>query len=122
MKFGEFVKNIRIEKKNQTLREFCLSNDLDAGNHSKLERGRLAPPSSEEKLIELAETLAIPKDSDDWRMFFDLAAASRGQFPRDLLNDQEVLDKLPVLFSTLRGQRVPSEKLKELVNFVRRGE
>jgi transcriptional regulator with XRE-family HTH domain len=121
MTFGDFVKERRIRQK-QTLRHFCESNGLDAGNHSKLERGRLAPPSSEEKLVELAHALAVQAGSDDWRTFFDLAAAARGQFPKDLLSDEEVLDKLPVLFSTLRGQRVSPEKLEELVNFVRRGE
>ena len=41
--FGRFFKAIRL-KTGQSLRQFCLANGLDAGNTSKLERGKLPPP------------------------------------------------------------------------------
>ena len=52
------------------------------------------------------------------RQFFDLAAAEKGRIPEDL-QTEEVLDKLPILFRTLRGQKVPDDKLDELVDLVR---
>lgn len=119
MTFGSFIKDRRIELR-QTLRRFCEAHDLDAGNHSKLERGLLPPPAGEDKLAALAGHLELKKGSDDWRTFFDLAAAAKGQIPKDLLGDEEVLEKLPVLFRTLRGERVPADKLDALVDMIRR--
>jgi hypothetical protein len=51
---------------------------------------------------------------------FDVAAATRGEIPRDLLTDAELVEKLPVLFRTLRGQPVSPEKLDELAELIRR--
>ena len=47
--------------------------------------------------------LDLVEGSTEWQDFFDLAAASLGQFPKDLLDDKEVVEKLPLLFRTLRG-------------------
>ncbi len=119
MVFGEFIKDLRI-RSGQTLRRFCDAHQLDAGNYSKLERGLFPPPTGEEKLLQLARLLGLKPGTDDWSTFFDLAAAAKGQLPRDLLNDEEIVSKLPVLFRTLRGEPVPAEKLDELIDFIKR--
>ena len=116
--FGQFFKAKRLEL-GLTLRKFCLMNNLDPGNISKLERGRMQPPQNEEKLKEYAEMLNIKPESDDWQTFFDLAAAEAGRVPQDLLSDEEVLSKLPVLFRTLRGQQVSDEELEELIKMIK---
>lgn len=118
-KFGEFFKTVRA-RHNISLREFCLENGFDPGNISRLERGLLSPPESHDKLEAYAKCLGIKKGSDDWYTFFDLAAAERGRIPDDVLNDEEIVDKLPVLFRTLRGQRVDDEDLEDLVQRIRR--
>lgn len=114
--FGAFFKAKRLEL-DMSLREFCQQNGLDAGNLSRMERGLLAPPQAE-RLAAYAEMLGIAEGSDDWYELFDLAAAERGKIPDDL-QTEEVLDKLPILFRTLRGQKVPDEKLDELVDLMR---
>ena len=119
MTFGEFIKDRRI-RGGLTLRRFCEAHQLDAGNYSKLERGLFPPPTGEEKMLELAKALGLKPGTDDWSMFFDLAAAAKGQFPKDLLSDEEVVNKLPVLFRTLRGEPVPPEKMDELIDFIKR--
>ena len=119
--FGEFFKQKRIAL-GVTLRQFCQENGLDAGNISKLERGLLPPPQTREKLEEYARLLKIKKGSDDWYQFFDLAAAETGRIPEELLAKREIVDKLPILFRTLRGQKVPEEKLDELIKKIKRGE
>ena len=42
---------------------------------------------------------------------FDAAAAERGEIPADLYVGFEVVDKLPVLFRTLRAKQVSAENL-----------
>ena len=48
--------------------------------------------------------------SDEWFQLFDLAAAERGQVPEDIMSDEELVDKLPVLFRTMRATQVSPEK------------
>lgn len=117
--FGEFFRELRA-KEQLSLREFCLANGFDPGNISRLERGLLPPPEREEKVEIYARALRIKKGSDDWVNFFDLAAAERGRIPKDVMDDEELVKKLPVLFRTLRNQRTDSETLKELAERIRR--
>jgi transcriptional regulator with XRE-family HTH domain len=116
--FGEFFKACRIAIK-KTLRQFCFENGLDPGNISKLERGLLPPPQSREKLEEYASCLKIKKGSDGWYTFFDLAAAETGKIPEDIMEKEKIEDKLPILFRTLRGQKVSDENLEKLIKMLR---
>jgi transcriptional regulator with XRE-family HTH domain len=118
--FGSYFKELRI-KRRLTLRQFCETSGLDPGNISKLERGLLPPPQSKEKLEQYAQALGLRKGSSVWYEFFDLAAASRGQIPEEILADDRLVKKLPVLFRTLRGEKVPERKLDELIETIRKG-
>lgn len=119
VRFGEFFKKRRIALR-KTLRQFCRDNGLDAGNISRLERGLLQPPQGRETLEAYAKLLKLKKGSDDWFAFFDLAAAATGRIPQELLDDEDVFDKLPILFRTLRGQKVPDDQLDELIRAIRK--
>jgi len=116
--FGEYFKASRIAIK-KTLRQFCIGNGLDPGNISKLERSLLPPPQSREKLEEYAGYLKIKKGSDGWYTFFDLAAAETGKIPDDIMAKEKIEDKLPILFRTLRGQKVSDENLEKLIKILR---
>lgn len=117
--FDKRLKELRM-RTGMTLREFCLKNGFDPGNYSRLERGMFPPPQREDLLAKYATALGLDRGSDEWLEFFDIAAASRGEIPHDLLTDEQVLAKLPLLFRTLRGGQVESQKLDELVEKVRR--
>lgn len=116
--FGEFFKKKRIGI-GKTLRQFCIENNLDPGNISRLERGILTPPTSEKKLEHYARCLKIKKGSDDWYEFFDLAHASAGRIPEEILSDEDLVSKLPLVFRTLRGQKLTKEQLNKLVKELR---
>ncbi len=118
--FGAFAKELRI-RQGLTLREFCSQNKLDAGNYSRIERGVFRPPSDTQKLEQYATALGLKPGEDDWIEFFDAAAASRGEFPQDLLSDEEVVAKLPVLFRTMRAKPISPESLDGLIDRIRRG-
>ncbi len=118
--FGSYFKELRI-KRRLTLRQFCERFGFNPGNISKLERGLLPPPQSKGKLEQYAEALNLRKGSSAWYEFFDLAAASRGQIPEEILADDRLVKKLPVLFRTLRGEKVPEKKLDELIETIRKG-
>lgn len=119
--FGHFFKEMRL-RTGLSLRQFCIKHSFDPGNISRIERGIASPPQSREKLAEYASDLCIDKDSDDWYDFFDYAAAATGRIPQDVMSDEELVKKLPVIFRTLRGQKLSVEKLRELAESVRTSE
>jgi transcriptional regulator with XRE-family HTH domain len=118
--FGDFIKRARV-KTRESLRDFCGKHGFDPGNYSKMERGLSAPPQREELLERYAQALGFQRNTDDWIEFFDLAAASHGQLPKDLMLEEEVIGKLPVLFRTLRGTKVCPSKLDDLIEMIRKG-
>ena len=117
--FGEFFKEKRISHR-ETLRQFCAENKLDPGNVSRLERGLMPPPQGSDKLEEYARFLDIRKGSDDWYTFFDLARIEAGRIPEALLKNESVAASLPILFRTLRGQKISEKKLEKLVELIKK--
>lgn len=116
--FGAFFHAKRMAT-GLTLRQFCLKHGLDPGNISKLERGLLPPPESRKKLEQYACSLGLEPGSGDWFEFFDLAAAERGRIPEELMEDKKIVQKLPAVFRTLRGDQVNEHVLDELVRVIR---
>lgn len=116
--FGDFFKELRL-RQGQTLREFCSANNFNPGNISKLERGILPPPQSDEKLAEYALALGIKKASSDWFEFFDLAAAGAGTIPSDIRENSEIVHRLPAFFRTLRDKKLSVEKLDALIKRIK---
>ncbi|MEX1027554.1 MAG: transcriptional regulator [Candidatus Paceibacterota bacterium] len=119
-RFGELLKEFRLAK-GLSLREFCSQNGFDAGNYSKLERGRFPAPDSDERVEVYAAALGLKEGGDEWFSLFDAAAAERGRLPSDLLSDDETIDKLPALFRTIRNeQQSGGIDLDALVERIRR--
>ncbi|MFH2031807.1 MAG: hypothetical protein ABIJ40_14505 [Bacteroidota bacterium] len=119
MTFGMLIKNKRIEL-NYSLREFCIKFKHDPSNWSKVERDLLYPPDDEDTLRIWAEQLNIVFGSKEWFEFYDMAFLSRKKIPKDLLSDDEVIEKLPLFFRTLRGQKPSEEELKSLADLLKK--
>lgn len=108
--FGEYLRQARSRQR-LTLRQFCQRTGLDPGNVSRIERGLMTAPESEEVLLRFATGLGVRKATNEWQELLDRAAASRGELPRDLAADKGVVSALPLLFRTLRGQKLTPELL-----------
>lgn len=117
MTFGTFIKDARL-KAGLTLRGFCRVMSVDPGNWSKIERGILPPPKSQRVLSKIATTLKITEGSEAWHELFDLATI--GFIPPELLDDRSVVDKLPVFFRTLRGEKPARKELEDLIEKIKR--
>ena len=76
--FGAFFRSKRISL-GFTLRSFCERYSYDPGNISRLERNILSPSIVRQKLEGYALSLKIPRDSEEWTTFFDLAHAAKGR-------------------------------------------
>ena len=49
----------------------------------------------------------------------DTAAASAGQVPQDILDDEALAAKLPVLFRTIRGEKLTEKQLDKVAELMR---
>ena len=90
--FGAFFKELRI-KQEMTLRQFCDAHGYDAGNISKLERGLLSPPESEEKLTDYARALKIrrgPDHAEPLRTANFISQQDIGGDHTDFINDADI--------------------------------
>jgi transcriptional regulator with XRE-family HTH domain len=115
-KFGEYIKELRIKKK-ITLREFCKRSSLDPSNWSKIERGINSPPKSKEVLGTIAKALDLTINSSEYNQLFDYAIIDF--IPKELTEDSNVLEKLPLFFRTARGEKPTEEELNELIKLIK---
>ena len=115
--FGKAFKESR-RRTGKTLREFAREHGFDHGNLSKIERGRAKPPRGR-TLDRYLDALGIERESDEWYELHDLASACAGAIPEKIMNDEEVVKKLPVVFRTLARRRPTQEELEELVKIIR---
>ena len=116
--FGTLIKELRA-KQRLGLREFCLTHGHDPSNWSKIEREVLSPPRDEDILRKWATQLGLKPGSDDWHKFFDYAAVDAGRIPEHVMQDKELLAKLPVFFRTMSGQKPSREDLEKLIEIIR---
>jgi transcriptional regulator with XRE-family HTH domain len=106
--FGDFVKNRRKELR-LTLRSFCLEAEFDPGNFSKIERGILPPPKDQETLKKWAKVLEIAEEP----------AIGQGRIPEDVISDSELAQSLPLIFRTIRGDKITDEQFEKLKKLIR---
>ena len=92
----------------------------DPGNISRMERRAIPPPQDREILSRYAKALGLKEGGDEWYLFFDLAAADRGIIPRDLMEDEELVKKLPAFFRTLRGQKPTETEMRKIVEKIKK--
>jgi transcriptional regulator with XRE-family HTH domain len=114
--FGNFIRQ-RREDLRIGLRQFCTELNFDPSRWSKVERGVLQPPSDEGTLKSIAKLLAIK--SGDWTKLKDLAAFGRGEIPKDIMDDEELVACLPLVFRTLRNEKPTKEQLYNLADLIR---
>ncbi len=119
LSFGEFFRKLRIEI-GYTLRQYCKTFGKDPAYISKLERDKINPPKSVDELGRLAYSLELEEESDAWYSFFTLAELSRSKILSEIVSDEEILAKLPVLLRTLKGEKLTEEQLDVLVEMVKR--
>lgn len=116
-KFGKNLKELRI-KKELSLRDICKLTNYDPSNWSKIERGKMSPPSDELVLQKWAKLLGI-KDKKNIQIFIDSAIISQGIIPSDILSNENITEHLPAFFRTLRNEKPTKEEINKLIELIR---
>jgi transcriptional regulator with XRE-family HTH domain len=118
--FGDMLRNRRAELR-LGLRDFALRADLDAGNLSKIERGRLNAPQDRSVLDRVCLALEWDLGSAEAQHARDVAALENGRIPEDLLDDEALLAKLPVLLRTVHNRQLDPDEVEKLIEIMRKG-
>jgi transcriptional regulator with XRE-family HTH domain len=108
--FHDYIKQKRMEKQ-VSLREFCRAAELDPSNWSKVERGLGDAPKTNEILGRIAGALKL--NNDETNTLKDLAMID--SIPKDLRPDEKILEKLPIFFRTVRGDKPTEAELRKLI-------
>ncbi len=116
--FGKLFKELRLNG-GYTLRSYCRTFKKDPAYISRLERGKVPPPSDPDEIETLALSHSLKENTDEWDNFFTLATVSSGKIPDEIMSDEDILDKLPILLRTIQGQTLSEEKLKKLVELIK---
>lgn len=80
----------------------------------------MPPPQDREILSRYAAALDVKEGSDEWYLFFDLAAADRGIIPQDIMDDDELVKELPAFFRTLRGQKPTEDEMRRVIEKIKK--
>ncbi len=116
--FGEMLRSRRKELR-LGLREFALRADMDPGNLSKIERGKLGAPQGENVLDRICLALELELGSEEAQALRDRALVEAGRIPAEILDDDEVLERLPVLLRTVRNKKLDPEQLDRLIEMIK---
>lgn len=114
--FGDLLYNKRIEKR-IGLREICRQVKFDPSNWSKIERGKMSPPSDKTTLSLWAKALGLKENSEEFLTFIDFACIAQGIIPKTI-SDKETMELLPAFFRTLRNKKPTKEEAKKLVDLL----
>jgi transcriptional regulator with XRE-family HTH domain len=117
-KFGELLKNLRIER-NLSLREICRLAGYDPSNWSKIERGKMPPPSDNDTLIKWAKILGLSLNKKELNDFLDSAAIAQGIIPEDILTDADTVKLLPAFFRTIRDEKPTKREIEALFKLIK---
>ena len=116
-KFGSILKELRI-KKELGLREVCQIINYDPSNWSKIERGKIPPPSDEKVLRRWAKSLGLSGNERKIQEFIDKAKVTQGTIPQDILSKSNAVEYLPAFFRTLRNKKLTKEEIDRLMELI----
>ena len=116
--FGEMLREKRKALR-LGLREFAQRAELDAGNLSKIERGRLGAPQTTSTLDRICLALELDLDGDEAVALRDQSAAENGQIPEEISSDEPELAASSRRFETATPHPTPVSSSLNLLSFAR---
>ncbi len=116
-KFGQKLKELRINR-GLTLRKMCKKVDYDPSNWSKIERGRIPPPSNNKILNKWAEVLGLTNDIKIEKFISD-AQIAQGLIPSDIMKEEKIINCLPAFFRSVKKEKMTEKDIKELIKLIK---
>jgi hypothetical protein len=80
----------------------------------------MAPPTSAERLTQIAEALDLGEESPEFRKLNDLAASARpGTVPPDVEDYAARQPGVPLLLRTAKGKQLDEAEFRRLAEYIR---
>lgn len=117
-KFGKILYDLRI-KKELTLREICRKANYDPSNWSKIERGKIAPPSDRKTLELWAKALGLKKSGKEFDNFIYNANVAQSIIPIEIMEEKELVAALPAFFRTLKNRKPNKKEIDNMINLIK---
>lgn len=103
-RFGALVRRRRGEMR-LSLRATARTAAMDPGNLSKIERGLERPPQDEAVLDRICAALDL--EAEAARELKDIALLENGRIPKDILENEELMARMPALLRTANHRLRP---------------
>ena len=118
LSFGKYVRRLRLEK-GFGLRAFAEAVGMKPSNLCRLETGRLAPPTSAERIQQIASALGLESESPEFSRLNDLAAKARpGAAAPDVVDYAASQRGVPLLLRTAKGKQLNEEEFRRLATYI----
>ncbi|OQX71724.1 hypothetical protein B6D52_00405 [Candidatus Parcubacteria bacterium 4484_255] len=117
-KFGQKLKELRINK-GLTLRKMCKKVDYDPSNWSKIERGRISPPSNEKILNKWAEALELT-NAVEIEKFISDAQVAQGLIPSNIMKEENITNFLPAFFRSIKKEKMTKKDIEALIKLIKK--
>jgi len=117
-KFGQKLKELRINR-GLTLRKMCKKVDYDPSNWSKIERGRIPPPSNNKILNKWAEMLGLTNAVEIEKFICD-AQVAQGLIPFDIMKEENITNCLPAFFRSIKKGKMTKKDIEELIKLIKK--
>jgi len=115
MKYGEMLRNLRVEKE-ITLRELASNSDIDVAYLSRVERCTIPPPQKDELLDAIND--AIDATEAEGRALKDQAAVDNKVFPPDIADKIGKMEGIPLLLRTVANKKLTAEEIRKVTDFI----
>ena len=117
-KFGLMYRALRLQA-GLGLREFCIQSELDPAYISRLERGRIKLPKRE-KIEELALAVGLERGTAQWTELLTQADIEAERIPKEILDDEEVIELLPAVCRSLNNRKADRDKVLKLMDLLKK--
>ena len=97
----------------------CRKVNYDPSNWSKIERGKIAPPSERKTLDLWARTLGLKKDSKEFDNFIYSANVAQSIIPFDVMEEKELVAALPAFFRTLKNKKPTKADIDKIIDLIK---
>jgi len=110
--FGDYLRDLRVQR-DISMRTLAKELNMDVGNLSKIENGKMKPPMKERFIEDISDILKLSKDEKE--KLIDISSHESGEYPRDIKEMLKEHSYIPVLLRTISNKKLSDEEIRKLI-------
>jgi len=109
--FGDYLRDLRVHR-DISMRSLAKELNMDVGNLSKIENGKMKPPMKEQFIEDISDILKLSKGEKE--KLIDISSHESGEYPRDIKEMLKEHSYIPVLLRTISNKKLSDEEIRKL--------